>query len=152
MRRAATLVATAGLALAGCGGSGEKPAATTTKVPAASGPAAVLKAFYASAARGDSAAACALLAPKADAGNATASLLIAGTDAATFTPVTDCASTVSDFYRAHPTLLRRALPAIRLVATGAPGKVDISRSGSGIKFHATLVQVGGQWRILEVVV
>jgi hypothetical protein len=151
MRRAAVLVGAAGLALAGCGGGDDKPAATT-KAPEAFGPAAAVKAFYAAAARGDAAGACALLAPNADAGNATASLLIAGTNATTFSPVTDCKSTVAGFYRAHPTLLRDALATIELREAGASGKLDISRKDSGVKFHVTLVQVGGAWRILEVVV
>ena len=150
MRRAVAFAATAGLALAGCGGGDDKPGVTTQAPAAASGPAAVVKAFYSAAARGDAQAACALLAPNADQGNATQSLLIAGTGAATFTRVTDCKSTVSDFYKAHPTLLRDTLPKIQTTETGAPGKLDISRSDSGIKFHARLVQVGGQWRILEV--
>jgi hypothetical protein len=154
---AVALVLVAGvLAPAGCGGGdggGDDKPAATTQAPDSSGPAATVKAFYEAAARGDSATACALLAPKADPTNATASLLIAGTgSASTFARAGDCESVVDDFYKMHPSLLRDALPKIRTAATSVPGKLVIARSDGSFKYHATLVQVGGEWRILEVVV
>ena len=155
MRPVALLVVVA-VALAGCGGGDDKGSApagggSTTAAATPTTPAGAVKAFYEAAARGDAAAACALLAPKADPANASASLLIAGTGSRVTTG-TDCVSTVEELHRAQPTLLTKTLPKIRTTETGTPGKLDISRSDSGFAYHATLVKVGSEWRILEVVV
>jgi hypothetical protein len=160
--RGVALVLVAGvLALTGCGGgdggggsgSGGSTTATTAAPSGASGPAATVKAFYEAAARGDTAAACGLLAPKADPVNTTASLLLAGTGSAkVFAPASDCKATLDAFSKSQPSLLQQALPKIRTAATTVSGKLIIFRTDGSFKYHATLVQVGGQWRILEVVV
>jgi hypothetical protein len=155
MRRVAAL-AVAAVALAGCGSDDEKKSSgegggSSVAAAAPSTPAGAILAFYTAAARGDSATACDLLAPKADPANATASLLIAGTGSKVTTG-TDCVSTIDTFHREQPDALTQALPKLETTEAGSPDKVDISRSDSGFKYHATLVQVGDEWRILEVVV
>jgi hypothetical protein len=159
MRVVVALLVVASLALAACGGDDEDKSGggstgggSTTAAATPSTPSGAILAFYQAAVRGDSAAACALIAPKADPSSASASLLIAGTGSTAVTTEIDCESTVSALYKSHPNLLRDALPKIRTTEAGAPEKLDISRSDSGFKYHATLVKVGDEWRILEVVV
>ena len=63
---------------------------------------------------------------------------------------TDCESTLSAIDSSQPSLLQDMRLEIRTPDAGAPGKLEISGGDRRMNFHATLVEVGGQWRILAV--
>ena len=152
MRAAALAVAAViGVAAAGCNGDGDGKPASTTRAPSR-GARATVVAFYTAAGREDFPAACALLAPQADAPQTTANLIIAiSSGGRTFMKLgTDCESTLSALANSQPWLLEDMVLDVRAPSAAAPGKVDISGGDNRVTFHATLVQVDGVWRILSV--
>ena len=147
---AALVLVIAGVVIAMIASSGgSKGASSSTATPTAT-----LKAFYEKAAAGDSAGACALLAPNADQRNAPASLLVAGTGQIVAT--TDaCQTTLDALHNAKPDELKTDLPNIKYTVastTADRATVTIGRANTALEYKATLLKSGSEWRILEVTV